>query len=63
MALTIPPKEHRTQQALLAVVVLLIVSALVAIFAKLVIGLIIFLLGVVAGIGAKVTMDNPLDKE
>ena len=63
MALTIPPKENRTQQALLAVVVLLIVSALVAIFAKLVIGLILFLLGIVARIGAKVTMDNPLDKE
>ena len=42
-------------------VVLILVAIVVAIFARAIIGFIIFLLGAIMGIGSQVTKDNPLD--
>jgi hypothetical protein len=58
----IPPKENLSQQLLASALVLLVVAIAIAIFAKLVIGFIIFLLAAIAGIGSQVTKDNSLDK-
>jgi len=58
----IPPKPKLSNQLFLSAVVLIIVAIIIAVFAKLVVGLIIFLLAVIFGIGSQVTKDRPLDK-
>ncbi|MEI6481267.1 MAG: hypothetical protein WCO19_03115 [Candidatus Saccharibacteria bacterium] len=59
--LDIPPKPNLSKQLLMTAVVLILVAIIVAIFAKAIIGFIIFLLGAIMGIGSQVTKDNPLD--
>ncbi|RTK94959.1 hypothetical protein EKI60_00675 [Candidatus Saccharibacteria bacterium] len=54
------PKQSFSQQLLFSALVLIVVAIVVAIFAKLVVGFIIFLLGVIAGIGSKYTQNNSL---
>lgn len=56
----IPPKENVAQQLLVSAIVLIVIAIVLAIFAKLVVGLIIFLLGAIAGIGSKVVGDRSL---
>lgn len=56
----IPPKENLGQQLLVTAIVLIVIAIVLAIFAKLVVGLIIFLLGAIAGIGSKVVDNNSL---
>lgn len=58
----IPPKPKLSQQLLMTAAVLIVVAIVVAVLAKLVVGLIIFLLGAVFAVGSQVTKDNPLDK-
>ena len=60
--LDIPPKPTLSSQLLASAAVLVVVAIVIAIFAKLVVGLIIFLLGVVFGIGSQFIKDRPLDK-
>lgn len=57
----IPPKPSLSKQLLMTAVVLIIVAIVVAIFAKAIVGFIIFLLGAIMGIGYQVTKDSPLD--
>ncbi len=60
---SIPPKENFTAQTLASIAVLLIVVIVVAILGKLLVAGIIFLLGVIFGIGTQVVNTGPLDKE
>ncbi len=57
----IPPKPSLSKQLLMTAVVLIVVAIVVAIFAKAIVGLIIFLLGAIMGVGSQVTKDKPLD--
>jgi hypothetical protein len=59
----IPPKENRTAQIVASVIVLIIVAVVAAILSKLIVGVIIFLLGAVFGVGSQVAGGGPLDKE
>ena len=59
----IPPKENYSKQLLMSAAVLILVAIVVAIFTKVIVGFVIFLLGAIAGIGSQVIRDNPLDKE
>lgn len=60
---TIPHKENERKQIVASVVVLLIVVAVIALLGKAIVAFVIFLLGVIFGIGAKVIDTNPLDKD
>ena len=60
---SIPPKGHRQAQVMTSVIVLIIVSVLVAIFAKAMIGLVIFLLGAIFGAGASFASSSSIDEE
>ena len=60
---TIPPKENFTAQTLASIIVLIIVVVVVAILGKLLVAGIIFLLGVIFGIGSQVVNTEPLDKD
>ncbi len=57
----IPPKPQLSQQLLITAVVLVVVAIVVAIFAKAIIGFIIFLLGAIAGVGSQVTKSGPFN--
>ncbi len=56
------PKENYAQQAIMVAVGLVILGVVLAILTKFIIGAIVTLLGLVFGIGNRVTQDNPLEK-
>lgn len=60
--LDIPEPPKLSQQLLLISVVLFVLAILTALFAKVIIGFIIFLLGAIMGIGSQVAKNRPLDK-
>lgn len=59
----IPPKENISKQLLATALVLIAVGILIAVFAKFIVALVIFLLGAIAGIGSQVTKSGPFNKE
>ncbi len=59
----IPPKENRSKQVIASVVVLLVVAVVIAILSKIIVGIVIFLLGAVFGVGTQFAGAGPLDKD
>lgn len=59
----IPPKPNLAKQLLASALILIATGIVFAILAKLTIAFIIFLLGMIAGIGSQVVRDNPFGKD
>ena len=58
----IPEPQKLSKQLILIAVVLAVVGALIVVFAKVAVGIVVFLIGAAFGIGSQVTKDNPLNK-
>ena len=59
----IPPKENRTKQIIASVVFLVVIAVVVAVLSKIIVGIVIFLLGAVFGVGSQFMGAGPLDKQ
>lgn len=57
----IPPKPNTAKQLIWIAVVLIVVAVVVAVLAKLAIGFIIFLIGIITGASSQFFKENPLD--
>jgi hypothetical protein len=60
--LDIPEPQKLSKQLILIAVVLAVVGVLIVVFAKVAVGIVVFLIATVLGIGSQVTKDNPLNK-
>ncbi len=60
--LEIPEPQKLSKQLLLIAVVLIVVGVFIVVFAKVAVGIVVFLIGAVFGIGSQVSKDNPINK-